>query len=197
VTVDLFAGTPVSDLGRALPWYRRLLGCPPAFFPHDAEAVWEVAEHRYLYVVHLPQRAGHAVHTLFVDDLDARLAAIAARGWIRCPVRRPATASARWSNATRTATRSGSAVRPPDAAGALPGRGRLWPARRDLSARSVSRTPLRTPTPCFEAADASCPHGEITHSDSSTCPAIGLTAATMCVRLDERGQEVSTRKDHH
>jgi len=80
VTVDLFAGTPVSDLGRALPWYQRLLGCPPAFFPHDAEAVWEVAEHRYLDVVHLPERAGHAVHTLFVDDVDARLAAIAARG---------------------------------------------------------------------------------------------------------------------
>jgi catechol 2,3-dioxygenase-like lactoylglutathione lyase family enzyme len=80
MTLDLFAGIPVSDYPAALAWYERLFGGPPAFTPHDAESVWELAEHRYVYVVHLPERAGHAVHLAFVDDLDARVAGIAVRG---------------------------------------------------------------------------------------------------------------------
>ncbi len=48
---DLFAGIPVADYAAALNWYERLLGYPPTFFPHDTEAVWELAEHRYVYVV--------------------------------------------------------------------------------------------------------------------------------------------------
>ena len=78
--LDLFAGIPVADYPAALEWYQRLLGSPPSFFPHDTEAVWELAEHRYLYVVQLPEHAGHARHTLFVDDLDALVSQIAGRG---------------------------------------------------------------------------------------------------------------------
>jgi len=80
VTVDLFAGLAVSDYQRALTWYERLLGSGPAFFPNATEAVWELAEHRYLYIEELPERAGHALHTVFVDDLDARVESIGARG---------------------------------------------------------------------------------------------------------------------
>ena len=78
--LDLFAGIPVADYAAALKWYERLLGSPPAFFPHDTEAVWELAEHRYVYIVQQPEHAGHARHTLFVDDLDALVAQIADRG---------------------------------------------------------------------------------------------------------------------
>ena len=78
--LDLFAGIPVADYAAALQWYERLLGSPPAFFPHDTEAVWELAEHRYVYVVRQPEHAGHARHTLFVADLDALVAQIADRG---------------------------------------------------------------------------------------------------------------------
>ena len=78
--LDLFAGIPVADYAAALQWYERLLGSPPAFFPHDTEAVWELAEHRYVYVVRQPEHAGHTMHTLFVDDLDALVAQIADRG---------------------------------------------------------------------------------------------------------------------
>ncbi len=74
--LDLFAGIPVADYAAALQWYERLLGSPPAFFPHDTEAVWELAEHRYVYIVQQPEHAGHARHTLFVDDLDALVAQI-------------------------------------------------------------------------------------------------------------------------
>ena len=79
-TLDLFAGIPVADYAAALPWYERLLGSPPTFFPHDTEAVWELAEHRYVYIVQQPEHAGHARHTLFVDGLDTLVTQIADRG---------------------------------------------------------------------------------------------------------------------
>ncbi|HEX6543489.1 MAG TPA: VOC family protein [Ktedonobacterales bacterium] len=79
-TLDLFAGIPVADYATALKWYERLLGYPPTFFPHETEAVWELAEHRYVYIVQQPEYAGHAMHMLFVDGLDALVAQIAHRG---------------------------------------------------------------------------------------------------------------------
>ena len=78
--LDLFAGIPVADYAAALSWYERLLGSPPSFFPHDTEAVWELAEHRYLYIVQQPEHAGHARHTVFIDDLDALVRQLADRG---------------------------------------------------------------------------------------------------------------------
>jgi catechol 2,3-dioxygenase-like lactoylglutathione lyase family enzyme len=78
--LDLFAGIPVVDFAASRHWYERLLGSPPAFFPHDTEAVWELAEHRYMYIVQQPEHAGHARHTLFIEDLDALVAQIAERG---------------------------------------------------------------------------------------------------------------------
>jgi catechol 2,3-dioxygenase-like lactoylglutathione lyase family enzyme len=80
MAVDLFAGLPVKDYAAALAWYERLLGSPPAFFPDDTEAVWELAEHRFLYIKHQPDHAGHAMLTIMVDDFDARIAQIADRG---------------------------------------------------------------------------------------------------------------------
>ena len=79
MAVDLFAGVAVTDLARARSWYERLLGSAPAFFPNATEAVWQIGEHQYLYIEELPERAGHAMNTLFVDDLDARVRAIADR----------------------------------------------------------------------------------------------------------------------
>jgi catechol 2,3-dioxygenase-like lactoylglutathione lyase family enzyme len=80
MTIDLFAGIPVDDYAAALTWYERLLGSPPAFSPNDTEAVWELAEHRFLFIERRPEHAGHAMHTVFVDDFDALVAQIAGRG---------------------------------------------------------------------------------------------------------------------
>lgn len=80
MALDLFAGIPVSDCEAARPWYERLLGAEPSFIPHATEAVWELAEHRYLYIVEDAERAGRALHTIFADDLEARVADIASRG---------------------------------------------------------------------------------------------------------------------
>ncbi|MDQ6694774.1 MAG: VOC family protein [Chloroflexota bacterium] len=78
--LDLFAGIPVTDYAMALEWYQYLRGESPAFFPHSTKAVWELAEHQCLYIVQQPHHAGHAVHTLFADDLDVLVAQIADRG---------------------------------------------------------------------------------------------------------------------
>jgi predicted enzyme related to lactoylglutathione lyase len=80
VTIDLFAGIPVSDYTAAAAWYEQLLGGPPAFLPNEIEAVWELADHRYVYIRVQPEHAGHAMHTLFVSDFDARVAQILEHG---------------------------------------------------------------------------------------------------------------------
>ncbi|MGH3389299.1 MAG: VOC family protein [Actinomadura sp.] len=80
MAVDLYAGIAVSNYAAALAWYERLLGSPPSFFPHDTEAVWELAEHRSVYIVQRPEHAGHAMHTIIVDDLDTLMAETAQRG---------------------------------------------------------------------------------------------------------------------
>jgi catechol 2,3-dioxygenase-like lactoylglutathione lyase family enzyme len=80
MALDLYAGIPVNDYAAALHWYERLLGSPPTFIASDTEAVWELAEHRSVFIEHRPGHAGHAMHTIFVDDFDTRVAQIADRG---------------------------------------------------------------------------------------------------------------------
>ncbi len=42
--------------------------------------MWTLADDRSVYINEHAEHAGHAVQTLFVDDLDERVAAIAERG---------------------------------------------------------------------------------------------------------------------
>ena len=80
MTTDLFAGIPVRDYAAAVAWYEQLLGAAPSFLPEDTEAVWELADQRYVYIDVRPEHAGHAMHTLFISDFDARISQIAERG---------------------------------------------------------------------------------------------------------------------
>ena len=80
MAVGIFAGIPVRDYARALEWYKRLLGAEPAFYPNDIEAVWQLAEDRYVYIIQDPDRAGGAVGMIWVDDPVAEAARIAERG---------------------------------------------------------------------------------------------------------------------
>ena len=79
MSLHLFAGLRVRDFQAARRWYERLLG-EPTSSPHDTEAVWTLAEDRSIYVVEHAGGAGNSVVTIFLDDLDAHVAAIAARG---------------------------------------------------------------------------------------------------------------------
>jgi catechol 2,3-dioxygenase-like lactoylglutathione lyase family enzyme len=79
MTLALFAGVRVRDLEAARGWYERLLG-EPAFFPNDTEVVWDLADERSLYIQEDPARAGDALITVFLDDLDGRVEEIGSRG---------------------------------------------------------------------------------------------------------------------
>jgi catechol 2,3-dioxygenase-like lactoylglutathione lyase family enzyme len=80
VPLDLFAGIPVADYDRAVAWYERLLGSGPSFLPNDVEAVWELADNRYLFIEVRPDHAGHAMLTIFAEDFDIRVQEISDRG---------------------------------------------------------------------------------------------------------------------
>ena len=80
MAIDLFAGFRVSDFALARSWYTKLLGGEPSFLPHDTEAVWDLAENRYVYIELASERVGCGQVTVFVDDLDARVEGITARG---------------------------------------------------------------------------------------------------------------------
>jgi catechol 2,3-dioxygenase-like lactoylglutathione lyase family enzyme len=77
---DFFAGIPVNDLAKAQAWYESLFGGPPAFFPNDTEAVWEIGLHQYAYVVLDPEHAGHALVTIISSDIATVLDRISGHG---------------------------------------------------------------------------------------------------------------------
>src|SRR4051812_10974397 len=79
MTLALFAGIRVGDITAARGWYERLLG-EPSFSPHAREIVWDSAEERSLYILEDPGRAGDALITVFVGDLDAVVSDISSRG---------------------------------------------------------------------------------------------------------------------
>ena len=76
----LFAGVPVADHPAARGWYERLFGRAPDMVPNETEVVWQVAEAGWVYVVADAERAGRALVTVIVDDLDGLLAGLAERG---------------------------------------------------------------------------------------------------------------------
>ena len=76
---ELFAGVPVTRLEQALPWWERLTERPPDFFPNDNEAVWQLGG-GWVYLVGDSERAGNALLTVLVDDLDSHVAELSERG---------------------------------------------------------------------------------------------------------------------
>ena len=104
-------GSTSADYDAATEWYVRLLGHEPRFIPNDTEAAWERAEHRSIYIAVHPVDAGHSVVTVFVDDLDERVAGIAGRGIEPAKRETYDNGVGRSSPATRTAMRSASAER--------------------------------------------------------------------------------------
>jgi hypothetical protein len=80
MAVGIFAGIPVKVFQQALEWYKRLLGTEPSFYPNDIEAVWQLADDRYVYIIQDTDRAGGAVSMIWVDDPRSEAAEIAERG---------------------------------------------------------------------------------------------------------------------
>ena len=80
MAVGIFAGVPVNDFKVGVDWYKRLLGAEPSFYPNDIEAVWRLADDRYIYVIEDANRAGGAVGMIWVDDPESEAARIEERG---------------------------------------------------------------------------------------------------------------------
>jgi predicted enzyme related to lactoylglutathione lyase len=78
--MDLFAGICVRDYEAAKAWYERFFGREPTFVAHETECVWDLADHRSIFILEDPDRAGCATHTIFVDDLETIVDEIASRG---------------------------------------------------------------------------------------------------------------------
>lgn len=89
-TTEMFAGIAVSDFQAALDWYEKLFGVPPTFFPNKTEAVWALADHRWIYIIVEPDRAGGAVQTIICDKLEEVIGGIARRGLTFSKEERPA-----------------------------------------------------------------------------------------------------------
>ena len=85
---EVFAGLPVTDHDVARAWYERLTGRPPDMEPHASESVWRLGGSAWIYVVADAERAGHGLLTVIVDDLDAHVAELAARGLRTGPIER-------------------------------------------------------------------------------------------------------------
>src|ERR1022692_2346405 len=120
----VFAGLVVASRDQAASWYARLLGRPADMLPNDAEATWQLTSATSVYLLADADRAGHGVLSLVVDDLQAQLAQITARGIVTGPVTIPrAVICANWawrssttSDRTPWPARSASASRYTDVA---------------------------------------------------------------------------------
>ena len=95
MAIDLFAGLYVRDFRAARAWYTQLLGSEPDWEDAPTEAVWELAEHHSIAIEVNAEHAGHALHTVIVDDFDDVVAEVDARGSSRRSVRRTRTAFGR------------------------------------------------------------------------------------------------------
>jgi predicted enzyme related to lactoylglutathione lyase len=82
----VFTGIPVSDYRAARPWYVQLFGREPDFDVTATECMWQLATAGWLYIVEDHDRAGHALFTALVDDLDAHVIALSSRGLTTDPI---------------------------------------------------------------------------------------------------------------
>ena len=77
---QLFAGVAVADYDSALVPCERFFGRSPDIIVTENEAMWQVADTGWIYVVGDTNRAGKALLTLMVDDLEAQVAELGERG---------------------------------------------------------------------------------------------------------------------
>jgi catechol 2,3-dioxygenase-like lactoylglutathione lyase family enzyme len=80
VITEVFSGIPVADYAAGRVWYERLTGRPPDMPVNDNECAWQLAGAGWMYVIGDAERAGNALLTVLVDDLDVHLAELADRG---------------------------------------------------------------------------------------------------------------------
>jgi predicted enzyme related to lactoylglutathione lyase len=87
VDVDvLFVGVGVSNFETARAWYECFFGRAADVVVHEEEAMWQVADHGWLYIVRDEERAGNSIIALAVSDIEEETRALDARGVSPGPV---------------------------------------------------------------------------------------------------------------
>ncbi|MFI1237125.1 VOC family protein [Nocardia salmonicida] len=77
---SLFFGLAVTDFAAADSWYSRLFGRAADFVVvPGVEAMWQLNDTAFVYIVVEPDNAGQALVNIAVSDLNDALAEIAAR----------------------------------------------------------------------------------------------------------------------
>jgi predicted enzyme related to lactoylglutathione lyase len=76
----VFAGIAVADYDAALVWYTRFFGRSPDVIVTENESMWQVAETGWIYLVGDTNRAGKALITLLVNDMEDHVAELEQRG---------------------------------------------------------------------------------------------------------------------
>jgi predicted enzyme related to lactoylglutathione lyase len=80
MVTEVFAGMPVDDFETACAWYRIFVGRGPDDCPKPDEAVWRLVGTGWISVVADAARAGSAIVTLAVDDLERHVGFLAMSG---------------------------------------------------------------------------------------------------------------------
>jgi predicted enzyme related to lactoylglutathione lyase len=80
MVTEVFAGMPVDDFETACAWYRIFVGRAPDSTPTTDEAVWRLVGTGWISVVADAARAGSAIVTLAVDDLERHVGFLAMSG---------------------------------------------------------------------------------------------------------------------
>jgi predicted enzyme related to lactoylglutathione lyase len=75
-----FAGIAVTDYDSALAWYKRFFERPPDVIVTENESMWHITDTGWIYVVGDANRAGKALLTILVDDLEDHVAELGERG---------------------------------------------------------------------------------------------------------------------
>ncbi len=80
MVTDVYCGIPVDNFETACAWYEIFFGRGPDVVPKDGEAFWRMAGTSWASVVCDEVRAGSALVTLLVDDLEQHVGFLAMRG---------------------------------------------------------------------------------------------------------------------
>lgn len=80
IVSDPVAVMPVDDFDTACAWYQIFGGRPADLASRPGEAVWQIAGAGRIAVVADEARAGKALLTVLVDDLEQRVGFLAMRG---------------------------------------------------------------------------------------------------------------------
>jgi predicted enzyme related to lactoylglutathione lyase len=87
VPIDVvFTGIATSDLDAATSWYESIFGRPPDIVVNPDEVMWRATEGAWVYLIQDSDRAGNALVSIAVSDLDGTIAEIADRGKFSLPV---------------------------------------------------------------------------------------------------------------